>query len=49
MHSELAGTKLLKVISKAIVEDEFLLLGSVNIHTKQSQALLKFLEKNHAH
>ena len=48
-HSNLTGRKLLKEISKVVTEDEFLLLGSVNIHTKQSQSLLKFLEKSHAH
>lgn len=43
------GSQLLNQISEHVTEDECLLLGAVNIHTKQSQALLRLLERKYAH
>jgi poly-gamma-glutamate synthase PgsB/CapB len=42
------GKQLLNQISEHVTE-ECLLLGAVNIHTKQSQALLRHLERKYAH
>lgn len=49
IQRDLNGRELLNHITSNIEEDECLLLGAVNIHTKQSQALLKTLEKKYAH
>lgn len=43
------GKQLLNQISEHVTEEECLLLGAVNIHTKQSQALLRLLERKYAH
>jgi poly-gamma-glutamate synthase PgsB/CapB len=43
------GKQLLNQISEHVTEEECLLLGAVNIHAKQSQALLRLLERKYAH
>lgn len=48
-HRAASGSKLFGKMVEAIEEKECLLLGAVNIHTQQSQNLLKLLEKNYAH
>jgi gamma-polyglutamate synthase len=44
-----SGKSLFNKIAKEIKESEFLLLGAVNIHSKQAGSLLKLLERQRAH
>lgn len=48
-YKDATGSQLFREILSTMKGKECLLLGGVNIHTPQSQALLAYLEKKHAH
>jgi poly-gamma-glutamate synthase PgsB/CapB len=48
-HRNATGQELLEIIIGEITETEFMVLGAVNIHTKQSQSLLNALGESYAH
>lgn len=48
-YKNASGEELLNKIVSEIEETEFMILGAVNIHTRQSQSLLTALGENYAH